>query len=139
MDEWPYPYQLYALPIRMDHAHPRALMTPNSIERFMSTSERYLTGPDEPNPLPRAVHLLVQEFARAVREGPEALLSAPETMRDAQLTLSQVVTRMLDDQVGLLDDLLVELKGGTNADVLEFLATQYAAWVLASYDLKAFK
>jgi hypothetical protein len=123
----------------MDQAQHRALMTITSIERFMSTSERYLLGPDEAERIPRAARLLVKEFTDAVAQGPEALISTPETMRDQQATLATIFWRMLDDDSTLLVDLLVELKDGTREDIVEYLANSYAAWVLASYDVKAFK
>ena len=97
-------------------------------------------GPDEHDKrVPLAARMLVTEFKRAVSEGPEALVSTPETMRDQQTTLANVFSRMLDDDTTLIVDLLVELKHGTKDDVIEFLANTYAAWVIASYDIKAFK
>jgi hypothetical protein len=115
-------------------------MHPTNIERFLATSERHLMGQDEHSRrIPRAAQLLVTEFKRAVAEGPEALVSTPEHMRDQQTTLANVFWRMLDDDSTLLVDLLVELKHGSKEDVIEYLAHSYAAWVLASYDIGAFK
>lgn len=111
-----------------------------NLERFLTTSERHLMGPDDhARRIPHAARLLVAEFMRAVAIGPEALISAPEGMRDAQTTLANIFWRMLDDDPTLLVDLLVELKHGTREDVIEFLANTYAAWVISSYDIGAFK
>jgi hypothetical protein len=115
-------------------------MRHTDIERFLTTSEGFLMGQDDhASRVPLAVHLLVAEFKRAVSEGPEAMLTAPETMRDAQTTLANTFSRMLDDDPTLIVDLLVELRHGTKEDTVEYLAHTYAAWVLASYDVKAFK
>lgn len=111
-------------------------MDSNPTTAFLATSERYLSMHDET--LPRAQRLLKKEFKDAVAIGPEAPLSAPTSMREEQITLSQVFNRMLDADVTLLDDLLTEIARGSNADVIEFLAHAYACWVIRSYDLRAF-
>jgi hypothetical protein len=106
-----------------------------NIERFLATSETHLRGADEtPQRLPLAVHLLKREFRRALAEGPQALVTAMESMTDPQTTLAQAFWRMLDDDDTLLNDLLVELRHGNRDDVIEFLADRYARWVLASYE-----
>lgn len=115
-------------------------MSPVHSERVLRITRRFWFGPASThelyeNPMVgRALHLLTNEFLDALALGPDALVSTPDSVRQHEASIVDIL-RALFVAPESWRELLVELSESDGNARLK-LAEMYAQWVVSVYAAK---